>query len=90
MSTLTKREIKALKRCIKENGVINIGYWYELEKIIIFNDVQIALENCDYLLEVYNNEKSEVYKRNIILTEIINWMNYQEFKKCLPYIFGGY
>lgn len=83
---MNKKEYKALKKEIVRETAINVGYWNEVLNHLPFYAVQEAYENAqDYIFSVTN----EAEKNNIIVTEAVKAMNYQDFKKIAKYFFGG-
>lgn len=87
MKNLTQKEIKQIKKEIKQNGILYVGYWNGLKNIFkydeIVNTIQELKENGYNFLKMKDYQKDD-----IILTELISKMNYQTFKNnALQFIF---
>lgn len=88
MKKLTKKSIKALKREVKEYGARTAGYYYSIEEALTFDDFNKFLE--------YTTERgmvdlipSDYYDRlNMMITVLAEVLNYQEFKRLVPYFMG--
>lgn len=80
MRTLTKKEVKELKKRINEESIINVGYYYSIKQEITFDETMQAIQELN-AQGIYLSKFNEVQQDNIVLTEIIRDMNYQEFKR---------
>lgn len=87
MERLTKKEIKALKRQIKENGILDIGYYHklynELSRINFYKLIeatgQLVKDGFDY---------DSVYFVDCVIVEFCKKITYQEFKQVVPFLLG--
>ena len=84
---VNQKTYKDLKADISQNTAINIGYYWEvLNEIpgegLIDTIKEIALNGW------INNNTSEQELRNMLITESVKNMSYQEFKDIAHYFFG--
>lgn len=87
MKNLTQKEIKEIKKEIKQNGILYVGYWNGLKDIFKYDEI---IDTIQKLKENgYNFFKMDDYQKDaVILTELIIKMNYQTFKNnALQFIF---
>ena len=84
---VNQKTYKDLKADISQNTAINIGYYWEVlneipGEVLIDTIKEIALNGW------INNNTSEQELRNMLITESIKNMSYQEFKDIAHYFFG--
>lgn len=84
---VNQRTYKDLKADISQNTAINIGYYWEVlneipGEVLIDTIKEIALNGW------INNNTSEQELRNMLITESVKNMSYQEFKDIAHYFFG--
>lgn len=86
----TRKEIKAVKREIKENGVLSIGYWHDIFEEIDANDLIYAIKD---VISEYGLDSSAIANmddldfQHMIVQYILDNSNYQVFKnKYLPHL----
>lgn len=82
-----QKTYKDLKADISQNTAINIGYYWEVlneipGEVLIDTIKEIALNGW------INNNTSEQELRNMLITESVKNMSYQEFKDIAHYFFG--
>ena len=84
---VNQKTYKDLKVDISQNTAINIGYYWEVlneipGEVLIDTIKEIALNGW------INNNTSEQELRNMLITESVKNMSYQEFKDIAHYFFG--
>lgn len=84
---VNQKTYKDLKEDISQNTAINIGYYWEVlneipGEVLIDTIKEIALNGW------INNNTSEQELRNMLITESVKNMSYQEFKDIAHYFFG--
>lgn len=84
---VNQKTYKDLKVDILQNTAINIGYYWEVlneipGEVLIDTIKEIALNGW------INNNTSEQELRNMLITESVKNMSYQEFKDIAHYFFG--
>lgn len=84
---VNQKTYKDLKADISQNTAINIGYYWEVlneipGEVLIDTIKEIALNGW------INNNTSEQELRNMLVTESVKNMSYQEFKDIAHYFFG--
>ena len=82
-----QKTYKDLKADISQNTAINIGYYWEVlneipGEVLIDTIKEIAMNGW------INNNTSEQELRNMLITESVKNMSYQEFKDIAHYFFG--
>lgn len=82
----TKAEFKQLKKRISEETALNIGYYNEVLTILPEYSILEATRRAAKLVSD-NTPDAEV--RNILVTESVKAMSYQDFKDIAGYFFGG-
>lgn len=87
MKNLTQKEIKQIKKEIKQNGILYVGYWNGLKNIFKYDEIVNTIQELNG--KEYNFFKMDDYQKDaVILTELIIKMNYQTFKNnALQFIF---
>lgn len=83
----TKKQIKQLKKEITTESAINIGYSMNvINHIPIYAICKAQKSICiDNLIHPYMDD---VEITNVIITEAVKSMNYQDFKDIYKYFFG--
>lgn len=83
----TKKEIKAIKKDITENGIYNRGFYWSIKDVITFDNIMEVLDTL-------RNEGIEISQVNscdldtYIIREILRHSSYQDFKnRFFKYIF---
>lgn len=84
---VNQRTYKDLKADISQNTALNIGYYWEVlneipGEVLIDTIKEIAVNGW------INNNTSEQELRNMLITESVKNMSYQEFKDIAHYFFG--
>lgn len=84
---VNQRTYKDLKADISQNTAINIGYYWEVlneipGEVLIDTIKEIAVNGW------INNNTSKQELRNMLITESVKNMSYQEFKDIAHYFFG--
>lgn len=84
---VNQKTYKDLKADISQNTAINIGYYWEVlneipGEVLIDTIKEIAMNGW------INNNTSEQELRNMLVTESVKNMSYQEFKDIAHYFFG--
>lgn len=84
---VNQRTYKDLKADISQHTAINIGYYWEVlneipGEVLIDTIKEIAVNGW------INNNTSEQELRNMLITESVKNMSYQEFKDIAHYFFG--
>lgn len=84
---VNQKTYKDLKADISQNTAINVGYYWEVlneipGEVLIDTIKEIALNGW------INNNTSEQELRNMLVTESVKNMSYQEFKDIAHYFFG--
>lgn len=84
---VNQKTYRDLKADISQNTAINIGYYWEVlneipGEVLIDTIKEIALNGW------INNNTSEQELRNMLITESVKNMSYQEFKDIAHYFFG--
>lgn len=84
---VNQKTYKDLKADISQHTAINIGYYWEVlneipGEVLIDTIKEIALNGW------INNNTSEQELRNMLITESVKNMSYQEFKDIAHYFFG--
>ena len=81
-----KKTIKTKKKDIVINSALNVGYYKSvLHKIPMYAMIG-AVKNID-VNNLTNNVKNETEIENILVTEIVRVINYQDFKNLINYFF---
>lgn len=84
---VNQKTYKDLKADISQNTAINVGYYWEVlneipGEVLIDTIKEIAVNGW------INNNTSEQELRNMLITESVKNMSYQEFKDIAHYFFG--
>lgn len=85
MRILTQRQIKAKKRAITENTAINVGYY---NSVFNYLPAYALLSAIKEFAEVIGKTKNDKDIENILITESVRNMNYQDFRKIENYFFN--
>ena len=92
MEKLTKKEIKECKRNVIEYGADYYGWWHGMLEVIASIDVEMMLEISGELFNYYGYSKN-IDNHNFecaLISEFTKQVDYQNFKKMLPYFLGYY
>lgn len=83
----TKKEIKAIKKDITENGIYNRGFYWSIKDVITFDDIIEVLDTLkNEGLNVSEIDGSDLDA--FIIYEILSHSNYQDFKnRYFKYIY---
>lgn len=89
---MNQKTIKGIKREISEDTAINVGFYQGtlatiLDKLGTYH-LKEALSNQGDLISSIAQSHSETELENIIVTEMINKMSYQEFKEVASCFFS--
>ena len=81
----TQKKLKKLKKDIANKTAINIGYYQSILQNIPNYAILVATRNiCKMGLK---DKTTDSELENMIVTESINAMNFQDFKKVAKYFF---
>lgn len=84
---MTKKQLKQLKKEIVENTAIECGFATAvMEKIPSYSLLEAVREITANGWQL--NGLDDMSLNNILLTESVKAMNYQDFKEIAPYFFG--
>ena len=81
----TKAQFKSLKKRITEETAVNVGYYTEILSQLPEYALFEAIRQSKDILKP-NTHDAEL--RNIIVTESVKAMNYQDFKEIAGMFFG--
>ena len=82
----TQKKLKKLKKDIANETAINIGYYQSILQNIPNYALLVATRNiCKMGLK---DKTTDSELENMIVTESINAMNFQDFKKVTKYFFN--
>ena len=82
----TQKKLKKLKKDIANETAINIGYYQSILQNIPNYALLVATRNiCKMGLK---DKTTDSELENMIVTESINAMNFQDFKKVAKYFFN--
>ena len=81
----TKAQFKTLKKRITEETAVNVGYYTEILSQLPEYALFEAIRQSKDILKP-NTDDAEL--RNIIVTESVKAMNYQDFKEIAGMFFG--
>ena len=82
----TQKTLKKLKKDIANETAINIGYYQSILQNIPNYAILVATRNiCKMGLK---DKTTDSELENMIVTESINAMNFQDFKKVAKYFFN--
>ena len=82
---LTQRQIKAKKRAIVENSAINVGYYNSVFNYLPAYALFPAIKE---FASTISNMKNDKEIEDILITESVKNMNYQDFKDIQNYFFN--
>ena len=83
----TKKQLKTLKKNIINNSAINVGY-YEVVINKLPNYALIEAIKEVSLMGCVKKDTSDSEIKNIIITESVRHINYQDFKDISNYFFN--
>lgn len=87
MNTLPQKQFKRMKREVEEETARGIGYFEGILEHIPSYPLSEALK--ELALSGWITPHTDVIDvQNMIVTESIKWMNYQDFKEVAPYLFS--
>lgn len=87
MNTLPQKQFKRMKREVKEETARGIGYFEGILEHIPSYPLSEAVK--ELALAGWITPHTDVIDvQNMIVTESIKWMNYQDFKEVAPYLFS--
>lgn len=86
-TTHNKKEIKAIKKDLQENGFNNYYFSYDIKNVITMDDIIEVIREMQ-LNGVNISNFSNFEMENYIIFEILRLSNYQDFKnRFFEYIF---
>lgn len=86
-ATHNKKEIKAIKKDLQENGCDNYYFSYDIKDVITMDDIIEVIREMQ-LNGVNISNFSNFEMENYIIFEILRLSNYQDFKnRFFEYIF---
>ena len=87
MNKLSKKEIKEIKRNIKENGIYYYGFYHtlhsETSNINYYALIEAAGEVAQLGMDYANDRFSDA-----VIEVFCNKIGYQDFKKVVPHLIG--
>ena len=87
MNTLPQKQFKRMKREVEEETARGIGYFEGILEHIPSYPLSEAVK--ELALSGWITPRTDVIDvQNMIVTESIKWMNYQDFKEVAPYLFS--
>lgn len=87
MNTLPQKQFKRMKREVEEETARGIGYFEGILEHIPSYPLSEAVK--ELALAGWITPHTDVVDvQNMIVTESIKWMNYQDFKEVAPYLFS--
>ena len=87
MNTLPQKQFKRMKREVEEETARGIGYFEGILEHIPSYPLSEAVK--ELALAGWITPHTDVIDvQNMIVTESIKWMNYQDFKEVAPYLFS--
>lgn len=87
MNTLPQKQFKRMKREVEEETALGIGYFEGILEHIPSYPLSEAVK--ELALAGWITPHTDVIDvQNMIVTESIKWMNYQDFKEVAPYLFS--
>ena len=87
MNTLLQKQFKRMKREVEEETARGIGYFEGILEHIPSYPLSEAVK--ELALSGWITPHTDVIDvQNMIVTESIKWMNYQDFKEVAPYLFS--
>ena len=87
MNTLPQKQFKRMKREVEEETARGIGYFEGILEHIPSYPLSEAVK--ELALAGWITPYTDVINvQNMIVTESIKWMNYQDFKEVAPYLFS--
>lgn len=87
MNTLPQKQFKRMKREVEEETARGIGYFEGILEHIPSYPLSEAVK--ELALSGWITHHTDVIDvQNMIVTESIKWMNYQDFKEVAPYLFS--
>lgn len=87
MERLTKKEIKEMKKNIKENGIYHYGYYHGLHNVASNINYYALIEAAGEVAQLGMDYESGRFSDTVIEV-FCNKIGYQDFKKVVPYLVG--
>ena len=87
MNTLPQKQFKRMKREVEEETARGIGYFEGILEHIPSYPLSEAVKELA-LSGLITPHTDVIDVQNMIVTESIKWMNYQDFKEVAPYLFS--
>lgn len=87
MQLTAKKEIKAIKKDLQENGLDNYYFIYDIKNVITMDDIIKVIKEMQFN-DINISNLSDFQIENYIIFEILRLSSYQDFKnRFLEYIF---
>lgn len=80
----TKKQIKSKKKAITENTAINVGYY---NSVFNYLPAYALIPAIKEFAELISRTEKEKDIENILITESVKNMNYQDFRQIENYFF---
>lgn len=80
----TKKQIKSKKKAITENTAINVGYY---NSVFNYLPAYVLIPAIKEFAELISRTEKEKDIENILITESVKNMNYQDFRQIENYFF---
>ena len=87
MYILTKKEIKEMKKNMKENGIYYYGYYHSLHKIVSSINYYALIEAAGEVVQLGIDYTSDRFS-DAVIEVFCDKIGYQDFKKVVPYLVG--
>ena len=87
MERLTKKEIKEMKKDIKENGIFNIGFYHTLHNVASNINYYALIEAAGEVAQLGMDYESDRFS-DVVIEVFCDKIGYQDFKKVIPYLVG--
>lgn len=87
MERLTKKEIKEIKRNIKENGICCYGFYHTLHNVASNINYYALIEAAGEVAQLGMDYESDRFS-DAVIEVFCNKIGYQDFKKVVPYLIG--
>lgn len=87
MDVLTKKEIKEMKKDIKENGIYYYGYYHCLHDIASSINYYALIEAAGEVAQLGMDYTSDRFS-DAVIEVFCDKIGYQDFKKVVPYLVG--
>lgn len=87
MDVLTKKEIKEIKRNIKENGIFYYGFYHTLHNVASNINYYALIEAAGEVAQLGMDYESDNFS-DAVIEVFCNKIGYQDFKRVVPYLVG--